>query len=99
MSQGSDGSLQLDPDPDSGPESADGLVSSSDGYISDSASSLGGTDHDSGAEDAKDGSADADVIEFAKYLGMDPVADHDLLWIAQEALKAPLPSEWTEHEE
>jgi hypothetical protein len=30
---------------------------------------------------------------------MDPVADHDLLWIAQEALNAPLPSEWTEHEE
>ena len=30
---------------------------------------------------------------------MDPVADRDLLWIAQEALNAPLPSEWTEHEE
>ena len=30
---------------------------------------------------------------------MDPVADRDLLWIAQEALNAPLPAEWTEHEE
>jgi hypothetical protein len=30
---------------------------------------------------------------------MDPVADRDLLWIAQEALNAPLPSEWSEHEE
>ena len=94
MSQGSDGSLQLDSDPDSG----DGL--SDHGYISDSASSLGGTDLDSGAEsDAKEVSAEADVIEFAKYLGMDPAADRDLLWIAQEALNAPLPSEWTEHEE
>merc|ERR1712194_321575 len=29
--------------------------------------------------------------------GIDPVADHDLLWIAVEALEAPLPSDWTEH--
>ena len=34
-----------------------------------------------------------------RYLGMDPVADRDLLWIAQAALNAQLPSEWTEHEE
>ena len=46
------------------------------------------------------GEADADdVIAFAKYLGMDPAADRDLLWIAHQALNATLPSEWTEHEE
>jgi len=28
---------------------------------------------------------------------MDPVVDGDLLWIAEQALEAPLPSEWTEH--
>ena len=46
------------------------------------------------------GEADGDdVIAFAKYLGMDPAADRDLLWIAHQALNATLPSEWTEHEE
>jgi hypothetical protein len=38
-----------------------------------------------------------ELIAYARYLGIDPVADHDLLWIAEEALAAPLPSEWTEH--
>ena len=93
MSQCSDGSLQLD--------SSDPDTEFVDGYISDSASSLGepGTDLDSGAEDTKEAPVDADVTEFAKYLGMDPVIDRDLLWIAQEALNASLPREWTEHEE
>lgn len=36
-------------------------------------------------------------MRYARYLGIDPVADHDLLWIAVEALEAPLPSDWTEH--
>jgi len=38
-----------------------------------------------------------ELIAYAKYLGIDPVNDGDLLWISDEALKAPLPSEWTEH--
>mmetsp|Transcript_44406 Transcript_44406/g.78082 ORF Transcript_44406/g.78082 Transcript_44406/m.78082 type:complete len:606 (-) Transcript_44406:51-1868(-) len=38
-----------------------------------------------------------ELIAYARYLGIDPVADHDLLWIAVEALEAPLPSAWTEH--
>ena len=37
------------------------------------------------------------MTEYARYLGIDPALDHDLLWIAEEALEAPLPSEWTEH--
>ena len=37
------------------------------------------------------------MSEYARYLGIDPAVDHDLLWIAEEALEAPLPSEWTEH--
>jgi len=40
-----------------------------------------------------------EVIDFATYLGMDPVADRDLLWIAQRAVLATLPDGWTEHEE
>lgn len=38
-----------------------------------------------------------ELVAYARYLGIDPVTDGDLLWIAEEALKAPLPSEWTEH--
>lgn len=38
-----------------------------------------------------------ELIAYARYLGIDPVADHDLLWIATEALEAPLPSTWSEH--
>ena len=37
------------------------------------------------------------MTEDARYLGIDTSVDHDLLWIAEEALEAPLPSEWTEH--
>lgn len=36
-------------------------------------------------------------VAYARYLGIDPIADQDLMWIADEALNAPLPSEWTEH--
>eukprot|EP00505_MAST-04D_sp_SCG-Rhode-Island_P001095 Stramenopile-MAST_4_protein_1095 len=38
-----------------------------------------------------------EVIEFAKYLGIDPNKESSLLWIAQEAIKAPLPDGWTDH--
>lgn len=38
-----------------------------------------------------------ELVAYARYLGIDPVADHDLLWIAVEALEAPLPSTWSEH--
>jgi len=35
-----------------------------------------------------------DIVEYADWLGMDLKEDTDLLWIAREGLKAPLPSEW-----
>ena len=35
-----------------------------------------------------------EVIEYAKWLGMDLDADKDLWWIAREGLKAPLPENW-----
>lgn len=38
-----------------------------------------------------------EIVEYAVYLGMDPVADKDLLYIAEWALTAPLPEGWTEH--
>jgi hypothetical protein len=38
-----------------------------------------------------------EIVEYAVYLGMDPAADVDLLYIAEWALTAPLPDGWTEH--
>jgi len=34
---------------------------------------------------------------YARYLGIDPVIDNDLLWIASDSLEAPLPAQWSEH--
>lgn len=38
-----------------------------------------------------------EVEAYAVYLGMDIEADRDLLWIAEKALTAPLPSGWVEY--
>ncbi len=35
-----------------------------------------------------------EILEYAKWLGMDLEADQDLFWIATEGLKAPLPENW-----
>ena len=35
-----------------------------------------------------------EILEYAKWLGMDVVEDADLLYIAKEGLKAPLPDNW-----
>ena len=35
-----------------------------------------------------------EVLEYAKWLGMDLDKDRDLFWIAKEGLKAPLPDDW-----
>jgi len=34
---------------------------------------------------------------YARYLGLDPIQDTDLLWIARFGLHAPLPDCWTQH--
>ena len=39
-----------------------------------------------------------EIIEFAEYLGIDPVLESEHLWIAEEALTAPLPYGWEEYE-
>ena len=38
-----------------------------------------------------------EVAEYARYLGMDPEDDADLLYIAEWALTAPMPDGWTVH--
>ena len=35
-----------------------------------------------------------EIVDYAKWLGMDLEAEKDLLWIAREGLKAPLPEHW-----
>jgi hypothetical protein len=43
---------------------------------------------------------DDEAVEgFAVYLGMDPVADADLLYIAKEAMQAPLPDGWAQFQD
>jgi len=37
------------------------------------------------------------VVEHARYLEMDVVADADLLWIAEQALAAPMPDGWEQY--
>ena len=38
-----------------------------------------------------------EVLEAARYIGIDPVAESQFLWIAEEMLCAPLPDGYTEH--
>jgi centrosomal protein CEP164 len=38
--------------------------------------------------------SESEVIEYAKWLGMDLELDKDLFWIAREGLMAPLPNNW-----
>lgn len=35
-----------------------------------------------------------EILEYAKWLGMDAEKDKELMWIAREGLKAPLPADW-----
>ena len=38
-----------------------------------------------------------DRVLLVRYLGMDPIEDCAFLWIAEQALVAPLPDDWSEH--
>ncbi|KAJ1472595.1 hypothetical protein T484DRAFT_1571568, partial [Baffinella frigidus] len=43
------------------------------------------------------GPSATEIVDYARYIGMDPIGDVNLLWIAEEALCASLPEGWTEH--
>jgi len=52
----------------------------------------------SGRGGGADGEPSAlEIVQFARYLGMDPIDDSAFLWIAEQALVAPLPDDWSEH--
>ena len=61
------------------------------------ATNLAGTAAEPAAAPAASGAGGPILLQYANYLGMDVVADSDLLWIAQQALTAELPPGWTEH--
>ncbi len=35
-----------------------------------------------------------EVVNYAVWLGLDPKNDADLMWIANEGIRAPLPDSW-----
>jgi len=41
----------------------------------------------------------SEIMEYAQYLGIDPLKEPQLLRIAEEGLQAPLPDGWSEHED
>eukprot|EP01062_Namystynia_karyoxenos_P004889 TRINITY_DN11730_c0_g1_i1.p1 TRINITY_DN11730_c0_g1~~TRINITY_DN11730_c0_g1_i1.p1 ORF type:complete len:1010 (+),score=255.47 TRINITY_DN11730_c0_g1_i1:75-3032(+) len=61
-----------------------------------SAQTLGGEEYqmEGGMEDDEYEPSEQEIAEYCEWLGMDPVQDRALMWIAREALKAPLPEHW-----
>lgn len=55
----------------------------------------GGQGEGGGVDDAEPDALE--IVQFARYLGMDPIEDCAFLWIAEQALVAPLPDDWSEH--
>ena len=35
-----------------------------------------------------------EILEYCKVLDLDPVTEKDLMYIAREGIKAPLPDQW-----
>ena len=35
-----------------------------------------------------------EILDYAQYLGIDPIKEKDFLWIARDGLKTPLPPAW-----
>jgi len=53
--------------------------------------------HDAALEKARVPPNLHEIYDYAAYLGLDTALDHELLWIAEEALCCPLPPGWSEH--
>jgi hypothetical protein len=51
-----------------------------------------------GAAQGGGGPTAQEIVDYARYIGMDPISDVNLLWIAEEALCASLPEGWTVRE-
>ena len=53
--------------------------------------------HDAALEKVREPPNLDEIYDYATYLGLDTALDHELLWIAEEALCCPLPPGWSEH--
>jgi hypothetical protein len=53
--------------------------------------------HDAALEKVREPPNLDEIYDYAAYLGLDTALDHELLWIAEEALCCPLPPGWSEH--
>ena len=53
--------------------------------------------HDAAIEKVREPPSLDEIYDYAAYLGLDTALDHELLWIAEEALCCPLPPGWSEH--
>jgi hypothetical protein len=51
-----------------------------------------------GGEEAGTGGGGEETVAIARHLGMDESEDRHLMWIAELALKAPLPEDWHSYE-
>jgi hypothetical protein len=51
-----------------------------------------------GGEEAGTGGGGEETVAIARHLGMDESEDRHLMWIAELALKAPLPDDWHSYE-
>ncbi|XP_016060214.1 PREDICTED: centrosomal protein of 164 kDa isoform X2 [Miniopterus natalensis] len=38
--------------------------------------------------------SEQEILEFAREIGIDPIKEPELMWLAREGIVAPLPSEW-----
>ncbi|QDZ17822.1 hypothetical protein HOP50_01g03290 [Chloropicon primus] len=59
-------------------------------------------EEESGKEEVEEGKGEPtvqEVSDYAEYLGLRPGQDGELLWIAEQALLAPLPDGWKEVED
>uniref|UniRef100_G3UFI2 Centrosomal protein of 164 kDa n=1 Tax=Loxodonta africana TaxID=9785 RepID=G3UFI2_LOXAF len=38
--------------------------------------------------------SEQEILEFAREIGIDPIKEPELMWLAREGIVAPLPMEW-----
>jgi len=53
-----------------------------------------GSDMDQAAEASFESASPEEIEEYARFIGVDPKNEPELLWIAKEGVSAPVPSPW-----
>ncbi|XP_063491595.1 centrosomal protein of 164 kDa isoform X11 [Symphalangus syndactylus] len=47
-----------------------------------------------GSSDSPASASQVELLEFAREIGIDPIKEPELMWLAREGIMAPLPGEW-----